>query len=103
MGNSSYQVFELSELNCTSCYEAVYYIYHKIPIITLTVYNPWGLIFRGVIHGRSFPFRKLVSKRTWAYTRWVLSQFYGILHCLIITDIRIAYKYNVLAECSTNK
>ena len=38
-------------------------------------YNHRGLIFGGVggvglIHGRSFPFQKLVPKRPWAYTRW---------------------------------
>ena len=31
------------------------------------------------MHGRSFPFQKLIPKRPGAYTRWgVLSQFYGI-------------------------
>ena len=30
------------------------------------------------MHGRSFPFQKLVPKRPGAYTRWgLLSEFYG--------------------------
>ena len=44
-------------------------------------YNyPRGLIFGGgLIHGRSFPFQKLVPKRPEAYTRWgLLSEFYRI-------------------------
>ena len=40
-------------------------------------YNPRG---EGLIHGRSFPFQKFVSKRLGAYTRWgLLSEFYGNL------------------------
>ena len=35
-------------------------------------YNPRGLIFGGLIHGRSLPFQKLVPKRSGAYTRWGL-------------------------------
>ena len=37
--------------------------------------------FRGeLIHGRSFPFQKLITKRPGAYTRWgLLSEFYGII------------------------
>ena len=43
-------------------------------------YNPWGLFSGGgLIHGRSFPFQKLVPKRPGAYTRWgLLSEFYGM-------------------------
>ena len=46
--------------------------------------GPWftltGALFsEGLIHGRSFLFQKLVSKRPGAYTRWgLLSGFYGI-------------------------
>ena len=37
----------------------------------------------GLIHGRSFPFQKLVPKCPGAYTRWgVLLEFYGILTTL---------------------
>ena len=33
----------------------------------------------GLIHGRSFPFQKLVPERPGAYTRWcLLSEFYDI-------------------------
>ena len=50
-----------------------------IPNIT-----PGGLFSGELIHGRSFPFQKLVPKRPRAYTRWdLLSEFYGMLkHCL---------------------
>ena len=43
-------------------------------------YNPKGLIFRGgLIHGKTFPFSKLVPKCPGTYTRWsLLSEFYGI-------------------------
>ena len=42
-------------------------------------YNPRGLIFGGLIHGRSFPFQKLVPKRPGAYARCgLLSEFYGM-------------------------
>ena len=42
-----------------------------------------GAYFRGggggLIHRRSFPFQKLVPKRSGAYTRWdLLSELYGI-------------------------
>ena len=44
-----------------------------IPNIT-----PGGLFSVGLIHGRSFPFQKLVPKRPGAYTRWgLLSEFCG--------------------------
>ena len=34
----------------------------------------------GFIHGRSFPFQKVVPKRPGAYTQWgLLLEFYGIL------------------------
>ena len=42
-------------------------------------YSPRGLFSGGLIHGRSFPFQKLIPKRPGAYTRWgLLSEFYGI-------------------------
>ena len=42
-------------------------------------YSLRGHIFGGgFIHGRSFPFQKLVPKRPGAYTQWgLLSEFYG--------------------------
>ena len=42
--------------------------------------TPVGLFWGELIHGRGFPFQKLVPKRPGAYTRWgLLSEFYGIL------------------------
>ena len=46
-----------------------------IPNIT-----PRGLFSGELMHGRNFPFQKLVPKLPGAYTRWgLLSEFYGIL------------------------
>ena len=46
-------------------------------------YNPQGLFSGELIHGRSFPFQKLVLKRPGAYTRrGVLSEFYGLLYTI---------------------
>ena len=36
-----------------------------------------GLIFGGLIHGRSFPFQKMVPKYPGTYTQWGLLEFYG--------------------------
>ena len=43
-------------------------------------YNPGGLIFEGgLIHGKSFPFQKLVPIRPGPYTWWgLLLEFYGM-------------------------
>ena len=46
-------------------------------------YNPRGLFSRRLIHGRSFPFQKLVPKHPGAYTRWGL-----------LSDFTIFYFYN---------
>ena len=41
--------------------------------------TPGGLFSGELIHGRSFPFQKLVPKRPGAYTGWgLLSEFYGM-------------------------
>ena len=61
----------------------LYCIVTKIPTpkfnvmfkFTYSKCNPQGLIFFGgggglIIHGRSFPFQKLVLKRPGAYTQW---------------------------------
>ena len=58
----------LFPLNSTFCLNLI------IPNIT-----PGGLFSGVLIHGRSFPFQKMVPKRPGAYTRWgLLSEFYGI-------------------------
>ena len=44
----------------------------------------------GLVHGRSFPFQKLVPKRPGAYTQWgLLSEFYGIRLMKLADDVNM--------------
>ena len=64
--------------------------------------TPGGLFSGGLVHGRSFPFQKLVSKRPGAYTRWgLLSEFYGIF-IFFFTSLLSASR-NVCGESITDK
>ena len=67
-------------------------------------YNPQGAYTRGgggggVIHGRNFPFQKLVSKCPGTYTRWgLLLDLYSILGYLYLLAF-ILYIYCIYFLC----
>ena len=78
------------------------YIIKYVPLSSTLCLNliipnttPRGLFSGGLIHGRSFPFQKLVPKRPGVYTRWgLLSEFYCMFighlaqHEIVDTGVR---------------
>ena len=74
-------------------------------ILMIPNITPRGLILGGgVIHGRNFPFQKLVSKRPGTYTQWgLLLDLYGILGYLYLLAF-ILYIYCIyFYACNLSK